>query len=221
MSLLFILDGACSGRFCDLIESGGMPETLGADVTQLLELWRKGDAASFDTASGLLYNELHRIAQSYLRGTASNTTLQPTALINEAYIRLAERSRGVFRDRKHFFALAAKIMRQILVDRARARSASKRGGETIQYVPLDEARDGITSDPDEFLLLHQALDRLNDFDASLASVIELRYFAGLTLEEAAEVLGISVPTAGRRQRMAEAWLSRAISGTTAPAESSG
>jgi RNA polymerase sigma factor (TIGR02999 family) len=108
-------------------------------------------------------------------------------------------------------ALAAKIMRQILVDRARARSASKRGGEAIQFVPLDEARDGITSDPDEFLLLHQALDRLNDFNASLASVIELRYFAGLTLEEVAEVLGFSVPTASRRQRLAEAWLSCAIS----------
>jgi RNA polymerase sigma-70 factor, ECF subfamily len=198
-----------------------MPETPGAEVTQLLELWRKGDAASFDAASSLLYNELHRIAQSYLRGTAPNATLQPTALVNEAYIRLAERSHGVFRDRKHFFALAAKIMRQILVDRARARSASKRGGEAIQYLPLDEARDGISSDPDEFLLLHQALDRLNDYNASLASVIELRYFAGLTLEEAAEVLDISIPTASRRQRMAEAWLSRSISGTTAPAESSG
>jgi RNA polymerase sigma-70 factor, ECF subfamily len=198
-----------------------MRETSGADVTQLLELWRQGDAASFDAASSLLYNELHRIAQSYLRGTAPNGTLQPTALINEAYVRLAERSHGVFRDRKHFFAMSAKIMRQILVDRARARAASKRGGEAIQYVPLDEARDGFTSDPDEFLLLHQALDRLNNYDALLASVIELRYFAGLTLEETAGLLGISLPTAGRRQRMAEAWLNRAISGTKARAEASG
>jgi RNA polymerase sigma factor (TIGR02999 family) len=195
-----------------------MPETPGANVTQLLDLWRKGDAASFDAACSLLYNELHRIAQSYLRGTALNTTLQPTALINEAYVRLAERSHGVFRDRKHFFALAAKIMRQILVDRARARSASKRGGEAIRFVLLDEARDGITSDPVEFLLLHQALDRLNDYNTSLASVIELRYFAGLNLEETAEVLGVSVPTASRRQRMAEAWLCRSISGTTDTAE---
>ncbi|MBZ5625826.1 MAG: sigma-70 family RNA polymerase sigma factor [Acidobacteriia bacterium] len=197
-----------------------MPETPGADVTQLLELWRNGDAASFDAASSLLYNELHRIAQSYLRGAPGNATLQPTALINEAYVRLAERSHGPFRDRKHFFALAAKIMRQILVDRARERTAVKRGGESIERVPLDEARDGFTSDPDEFLLLHQALDRLTGYNPSLASVIELRYFAGLTLEETAEVLDISVPTANRRQRMAEAWLSRAISGTATPAEAS-
>src|SRR5260370_15558942 len=143
----------------DLIESGGMPQAPGTNVKQLLERWRNGDAASFDAASDLLYNELHRIAQAYLRGTAPNT-LQPTALINEAYVRLVERSHGVFRDRKHFFALAAKVMRQILVDRARARSASKRGGENVHYVSLDDARDGFTSDPDEFLLLHQALDRL-------------------------------------------------------------
>lgn len=149
-----------------------MPETSGADVTQLLELWRQGDAASFDAASGLLYHELHRIAQAYLRGAAPNATLQPTALINEAYIRLAQRSCGTFRDRKHFFALAAKIMRQILVDRARERAASKRGGEAVQHVPLDEARDSYTSDPDEFLLLHQALDRLTGYNTSLAGLIE-------------------------------------------------
>lgn len=203
-----------------LIESGGMPQAPGTNVTQLLERWRNGDAASFDAASDLLYNELHRIAQSYLRGAAPNT-LQPTALVNEAYLRLVERSHGVFRDRKHFFALAAKVMRQILVDRARARSASKRGGENVRHVTLDDARDGFTADPDEFLLLHQALDRLNAYDFSLANVIELRYFAGLTLEETAEILGISVPTCSRHQRMAEAWLNREISGKAAPAESSG
>jgi RNA polymerase sigma-70 factor, ECF subfamily len=194
-----------------------MPETLGADVTQLLELWRNGDAASFDAASGLLYSELHRIAQSYLRGAPPNATLQPTALIHEAYLRLAERAHGPFRDRKHFFALAAKIMRQILVDRARERTALKRGGEAIQYVPVDEARDGFAADPDEFLLLHQALDRLTEYNPGLASVIELRYFAGLTTEETADLLDISAPTASRRQRMAEAWLSRSIAGTATAA----
>jgi RNA polymerase sigma factor (TIGR02999 family) len=188
-----------------------MPEPLGVDVTGLLELWRSGDAASFEAASSLLYQELHRIAQSYLRGSAPGATLQPTALINEAYLRLAKRSHGAFRDRKHFFALAAKIMRQILIDRARERSASKRGGPGIHFVSLDDAPGGLTDDPDEFLLLHQALDKLNVYDAALGGVIELRYFAGLTLEETAEVLGISVPSANRRQRMAEAWLSRAKS----------
>jgi len=196
-----------------------MPEPA-ADVTQLLERWRQGDPASFDAASSLLYNELHRIAQSYLRAESRYSTLQPTALINEAYIRLAERSVGVFHDRKHFFALAARVMRQILVDRARQRSAGKRGGGNVQHVPLDEARDGISSDPDEFLLLDQALVRLNEYDTSLGGVIELRYFAGLTLEEMAELLGISVATANRRQRLAEAWLNRAISGAAHPAEGS-
>jgi RNA polymerase sigma factor (TIGR02999 family) len=190
-----------------------MPENC-LDVTQLLELWRNGDAASFDAASSVLYNELHRIAQSYLRGTERDTTLQPTVLINEAYIRLAAGSLGAFQDRKHFFALAARIMRQILIDRARERSASKRGGGTVQCVPLDEARDGFSSDPDEFLLLDQALERLNKHDSSLAAVIEFRYFAGMTLDETAELLGISTPTANRRQKMAEAWLHRAISSGT-------
>ena len=197
-----------------------MPEPA-ADVTQLLELWRQGDAASFDAASSLLYNELHRIAQSYLREAAPNATLQPTALIHEAYIRLAERSLGEFQDRKHFFALAARIMRQILVDRARERSASKRGGPAVQHVPIDEARHGFATDPDEFLQLHQALERLNQYDPSLAAVIELRYFAGLTLEETAEHFDISVPTANRRQRIAEAWLNRALSGTAVQEKTGG
>ena len=197
-----------------------MPEALGVDVTGLLELWRKGDAASFDAASNLLYRELHRIAQSYLRGASPGATLQPTALINEAYLRLAKRPHGAFRDRKHFFALAAKIMRQILIDRARERSASKRGGPGVHFVSLDDAQGGWTNDPDEFLLLHQALDKLKAYDAALAGVIELRYFAGLTLEETAGVLGISVPTANRRQRMAEAWLSRTMSGSAVSLQNS-
>src|SRR5262245_44196608 len=142
-----------------------MPQQV-ADVTQLLELWRQGDRASFDTASSLLYNELHRIAKAYLRGATADATLQPTALINEAYIRMAESSLGPFQDRKHFYALAARIMRQILVDRARERTAAKRGGGNVQYVPLDEARDGIASDPEEFLLLNQALERLTEYDSS-------------------------------------------------------
>jgi len=200
-----------------------MPETGGttADVTQLLELWRKGDPAAFDAASGLLCNELHRIAQSYLRSAPTGATLQPTALVNEAYVRLAERAHGPFRDRKHFFALAAKVMRQVLVDRARERSALKRGGEAVQHVSLDEARDGFNVDRDEFLLLDQALDRLSEHSPALASLIELRYFGGLTLEETAEFLEVSVPTVNRRQRMAEAWLSRAVSGQAAAFDTGG
>jgi len=200
-----------------------MPETGGttADVTQLLELWRHGDAAAFDAASGLLYSELHRIAHSYLRSSQGGATLQPTALVNEAYVRLAERAHGPFRDCKHFFALAAKVMRQVLVDRARERSALKRGGEGVQHVSIDESRDGIAVDRDDFLLLDQALDRLAAYSPALAGLIELRYFAGLTLEETAEFLELSIPTVNRRQRMAEAWLSRAISGKAAASDSGG
>jgi RNA polymerase sigma factor (TIGR02999 family) len=142
-------------------------------------------------------------------------------LINEAYIRLAERSLGVFHDRKHFFVLAARIMRQILVDRVRERTAMKRGGEGICHVSLDEARDGFAPDLNEFLQLHEALERLNDYDSALGAIIELRYFAGLTLEETAEHLGISVFTASRRQRMAEAWLNRALSASAPAAKASG
>ena len=183
-----------------------------ADITGLLELWRRGDMAAFEAASSLLYGELHRIAQSYMRGSRGGATLQPTALVHEAYIRLTERSIGPFLDRKHFFALAAKVMRQILVDRARERAALKRGGEAVRHIPLDDGQPAVAADPDEFLLLDEALGRLTEHSRDLASVIELRYFAGLTLEETADILAVSVATANRRQRLAEAWLSRAVSG---------
>lgn len=141
--------------------------------------------------------------------SSPNSTLQPTELISEAYLKLAGNVQSPFQDRKHFLALAARVMRQVLVDRARERNAIKRGsGE--RPVQLNEALDGF-SHPDEFLLLNDALSRLEAENAVLARVIELRYFAGLKIHEVADLLHCSTATVTRQQHLAEAWLARALS----------
>jgi len=185
-----------------------MNEDTSGEVTRLLHQWQQGDSASFDQLSGLIFSELHRIAEGYLR-KSPNATLQPTALINEAYLRLA----GVeapLRGRKHFFALAAKLMRQILVDRARRHSASKRGGGW-QVQQLDEAGHGVNAGIEEFLILEQALSRLAEAEPRLAQVVELHYFGGLNGPEISELLDVPVWSVNRDQRLAEAWLRRALS----------
>jgi RNA polymerase sigma factor (TIGR02999 family) len=178
------------------------------DVTQLLHRWQEGDASCFDEVSHVIYHELHRIAEGYLRNSP-NATLQPTALINEAYLRLA----GVhapLQGRKHFFALSAKLMRQILVDRARRHSASKRAGD-LHIEPLDEQGHGISAGIEEFLILDQALTRLAEAEPRLARVVELHYFGGLNGPEISELLGAPVWSVQRDHRLAEAWLRRALS----------
>lgn len=179
------------------------------DLTVLLDRWGQGDAAARDLASGVVYPELRKIADAYLRRERSDHTLQPTALVHEAFMRLQAAGTLRFDGRKQFYALAAQLMRRILVDHARGAKAQKRGGGAVK-VPLD----GIAAyDPrmaDEFLVLHDALDRLADVDARKARVIELRYFGGLTLEETAEIVGVSIATAQREQRLAEAWLGSAL-----------
>lgn len=181
------------------------------DVTALLARWQAGDTGARDRAADVVYPELRRIAEAYLRRERANHTLQPTALVHEAFVRLLDAGRLRFDDRQHFYALAAQLMRHVLVDHARAALAQKRGGEAAK-VPLD----GIdVSDPQraagQFLELHDALDRLAQHDERKARVIELRYLGGLTLAEAADVLGISTATAHREQRFAEAWLGAALS----------
>lgn len=162
-----------------------------------------------DEASAIIYPELRRIANAYLRRERSSHTLQPTALVHEAFIRLTSAGQLAFESRRHFYALAAQIMRRILVDYARAFSAGKRGGGVAQL-----SIDGLgVADPqpaERFLVLHDALDRLASVDARKAQVIELRYFGGLSLEETGAVLGISTSTAQREQRLAEAWLTGAL-----------
>lgn len=177
-------------------------------VTRLLHQWQQGDNASFDELSSLVYNELHRIAESYLR-RSPNATLQATALINEAYLRLVG-VQAPLHGRKHFFALAAKLMRQILVDRARRHAATKRGGG-LQVEPLNDQGVGVNVGIEEFLILDQALTRLAEAEPRLAQVVELHYFGGLNGPQIAELLGVPTWSITRDHRLAEAWLRRALS----------
>ena len=187
----------------------GGPEEA-ADVTLLLARWQSGEEAARDRAAELVYPELRRIAAAYLRRERASHTLQPTALVHEAFIRLVQAGRLQFDGRQQFYALAAQLMRHILVDHARAALADKRGGDAAKV-----SLDGIdVPDPrlaaGQFLELHEALDRLAAADPRKARIVELRHFGGLTLEEAAGILGISVATAHRDQRFAQAWLSKAL-----------
>jgi RNA polymerase sigma factor (TIGR02999 family) len=187
------------------------PRAATTDVTLLLAKWREGDANAFDRASAVVYPELRRIADAYLRRERPDHTLQPTALIHEAFLRLTGTGDLKFESRKHFFALAAQLMRQILVDHARSIKAQKRGGGAAR-VSLDSVRDYSPNVADQFLAVHDALDELRKLNPRKAQVIELRYFGGLNLEEVAEILEISTATAHREQRLAEAWLTERISG---------
>jgi RNA polymerase sigma-70 factor (ECF subfamily) len=184
----------------------GSPATI--DVTVLLERWQQGDTEALEDACAVVYPEMHRIARAYLQRERPGHTLQPTALVHEAFLRLTSAGRLSFAGRKQFLALAAQLMRRILVDHARAVAADKRGGRAVK-VPLEDVV-GRVSDAEhaaEFLALHEALDRLGAMDARKARIIELRYFGGLTLDETAELVGVSIATAQREQRLAEAWLS--------------
>jgi RNA polymerase sigma factor (TIGR02999 family) len=179
------------------------------DVTVLLERWQQGDVSALDQASAIVYPELRRIAHAYLRRERATHTLQPTALVNEAFIRLTGAGQLQFESRRQFYALAAQLMRRILVDYARSFKAAKRGSGAMP-VSLDGVGVADPQPADRFLVLHDALERLAAVDARKARVIELRYFGGLTLEETGEVIGISTATAQREQRLAEAWLSSAL-----------
>ena len=183
-----------------------------ADVTSLLVRWQEGDAGAWDRAAEAVYPELRRIAAAYLQRERADHTLQPTALVHEAFLKLVDAGQLRFERRQQFFALAAQLMRHILVDHARAALARKRGGDAAK-VSLDglDVADAAFS-AGRFLDLHAALDRLAAIDRRKMEVIELRYFGGLTLDETAGHLGISPATAHREQRFAEAWLSQALSG---------
>jgi len=181
------------------------------DLTSLLARWQAGEEGAHDRVAEVVYPELRRIAAAYLRRERANHTLQPTALVHEAFLRLVHAGSLRFDCRQQFFALAAQLMRHILVDHARAALAQKRGGGAARV-----SLDGLDL-PDHqlaagrFLELHDALNRLAVHDSRKARIVELRYFGGLTIEEAAEVLGVSRATAHREQRFAEAWLNEALS----------
>lgn len=178
-------------------------------MTQLLARWSEGDRTALDAATQLVYAELRKIADGYLRKERVNVTLQPTALIHEAYLRLTKEEGLSFENRRRFFAFAARLMRQILVDHARAAGAGKRGGDAPR-VPLTEVVLFVPDRASEFLALNVALDDLARVRPRMAHVIELRYFAGLNLEETAQVMDLSIATISREQRMAEAWLSKSM-----------
>jgi len=180
-------------------------------ISILLQRSRDGDREAIDELLPLVYGELRRIAASYLRSQRPGHTLQPTALLNEAYIKMAGSDAQQWNDRTHFFATAASIMRNILVDHARARQAEKRGGGVVP-VPLDLAGDRAIETHSDLIALDDALCALAAFDERKARVLELRYFGGLSVEETAETLGISIATVGREARFAAAWLKREMVG---------
>jgi RNA polymerase sigma factor (TIGR02999 family) len=175
------------------------------EVTQLLLAWSEGDQTAFDRLVPLVYAELHRLAKRYMRDERPEHTLQATALIHEAYVRLIDAKRVRWEGRGHFFGVAARLMRQILVDFARERSYQKRGG-AVRPVSLDEAL-VVSGEQDESLVaLDEALSALAEIDGRKSQVVELRFFGGLSIEESAEALKVSPETVRRDWRLAKSWL---------------
>jgi RNA polymerase sigma factor (TIGR02999 family) len=185
--------------------SGGTGEASPQEVTQLLADWSQGDEAALQKLTPLVYVELRRLAHHYMEGQRPDHTLQTTALVNEAYLRLADQRRPSFANRSHFFAVAAKAMRQILVNHAKACQRQKRGAGASK-LELDEAALVAPERPSAILALNEALERLAILDSRKANVVELRYFGGLKQDEIAEVLKISSVTVRRDWVFARAWL---------------
>src|SRR5262245_9941335 len=180
------------------------------EVTRLLFEWKSGNPAAIEALTPLVYNELRRLAAHYLADERSADTLQPTALVHEAYLRLVSQDAPDWESRSHFFGVAAHLMRQILVDHARKHKSQKRGGG-LANVPLEEALGFAPERSAMVIALDDSLTALAKLDERQAKVIELRYFGGFSVEETARALNISVATVGRDQRLAEAWLHREMS----------
>lgn len=180
-------------------------------VTQMLMDWSKGDRQALDKLTPLIYSELHLIASRYTRNEHPSHPLQATALVNEAYLRMIDQTRVHWRDRAHFFGVAAQMMRRILVDHARSRDAAKRGGGEYQF-SLDEVCLPFKGRSEDLLAVDDALESLARIDPRQSRIVELRFFGGLTIEQTAEVLDISPATVKRDWHMAKAWLYRELSG---------
>jgi RNA polymerase sigma factor (TIGR02999 family) len=179
------------------------------DITALLVDWGKGDQSALEKLLPLVERELHRLAHSYMRRENPDHTLQTTALINETYLRLVDQRKVEWQNRAHFFGIAAQIMRRILLNYARDQNRQKRGGKAI-HVSLSEAVVMPAEKDRELLALNDALNRLEAIDARKSRVVELRYFGGLSVEEAAEVLNVSPITVMRDWQFAKAWLAREL-----------
>jgi RNA polymerase sigma-70 factor, ECF subfamily len=180
------------------------------DVTRLLVQWQAGDAQALERLIPVVYRELRKLAQKYLRQERGDHTLQPTALVHEAYMRMLEQKMPEWKNKSHFLGVAAHLMRQILVDHARHHAAAKRG-QKENFVQLDEVAVYSEKNSSEFLDFDRVLTKLAAFDPRKSQVLELHYFGGLTVEEIAGVLGVSVPTVVRDQRLAKAWLRKELS----------
>ena len=191
----------------ELVKKTGMTTLPADNLTGLLVEWRQGDQAALDKLTPLIYDELRRIAHRYVQRERNGHTLETTALVNEAYLRLAGQKKIEWQNRAHFFAVTARVMRHILIDHARRRHYAKHGGD-IRQVSLAEAETMSQERAGELVALDEALDELAQFDPRKSRVVELRYFGGLGLEETAEVLEISVMTVRRDWRAAKAWLFR-------------
>jgi RNA polymerase sigma-70 factor, ECF subfamily len=181
-------------------------------VSQLLIAWGRGEPAALEQLTPLVYHELHKLARAYLRRGSSGQSLQPTALINETFLRLLDPSQPVeWESRAHFFGIAARTMRMILVDHARAQNAAKRGGDA-EVITLDGCAAFSPDRAPDVLEVDQALRRLAEFDDRKARVIEMRYFGGMDREEVAMALGLTLATVKRDLRLGEAWLRRFLAG---------
>ena len=186
--------------------------TPSQNITKLLVDWRNGDQEALDQLMPLVYEELRRMANHYMRNERKGHTLQTSALVNEAYLRLVDHENIDWQNRSHFFGLAAQAMRRILVDHARSRNYQKRGGNA-ERVSLDEAANFAEERATELIALDEALQELAKLDPRKSRIVEMRYFGGLTGEETAEVLGISTATVARDWETAKAWLLRELSRT--------
>lgn len=181
-------------------------------ITQLLERWSLGDEEALDQLMPLVYDELHRLAGAYLRRERREHTLQPTALVNEAYLKLVRQRSIRWQNRAQFFGVAAQLMRRILVDHARANDAAKRGGDRVNVSLKNIGASGQQPEAD-VLALHDLLNRLTEIDPDQSRIVEMRFFGGLTIAETAEVMQVSHSTVEREWKIAKAWLKRELTKT--------
>ena len=179
-------------------------------ITQLLIDWDKGDQAALEKLMPLVYSELRRLAGNYLRRERAEHTLQPTALVNEAYLKLVDQKNTKWQNRAHFFGISAQLMRRILVDHARQHQAVKRGGAGQQRISITSAETVVKQPEVDLLALNEALDELAKMDPQQSRIVELKFFAGLSIEEIAEVLSIGHATVERDWKIARAWLRRQL-----------
>jgi RNA polymerase sigma-70 factor (ECF subfamily) len=194
------------------MERGAQPEAAPGDVSQLLRAWRDGDRGALEKLTPIVYAELHRLARRYMRGERAGHSLQTTALVNEAYMRLVDYKRMQWQNRAHFFAVSAQLMRRILVDHARRHNLKRGGG--LKRVSLENIALVDNERGEDLVALDDAMKRLVEFDPRKAQVVEMRFFGGLSVEETAEVLKISAVTVMRDWSTARAWLYRELAGGT-------